>query len=69
MAIMQIMDYSATDKHKSVLCRFKRGGGYDSVWMLAGRWANTNAITSISFGPASGTLDAGLTASLYGIEA
>ena len=65
MAIMQIMDYSATDKHKSVLCRMHRGS-YSSVWMLAGRWANTNAITSVSFAPSSGTLNSGLTASLYG---
>ena len=68
MAIMQIMDYSATNRHKSVLCRMHRGS-YSSVWMLAGRWANTNAITSVSFAPSSGTLNSGLTASLYGIEA
>ena len=66
--ILQIMDYSATDKHKTMLSR----GGSSSfgVGMNAGRWANTSAVTSVLVIGQSG-LDfaAGSTFYLYGIEA
>ena len=62
------MDYSATDKHKTMLSR----GGSSSfgVGMNAGRWANTSAVTSVLVIGQSG-LDfaAGSTFYLYGIEA
>ena len=69
--IVNIMDYSATDKHKTVLV--KRGvsdaTGY-SVGMEVGRWANTAAITSMIIFDQSGyTFDAGSNFSLYGIVA
>jgi len=65
------MDYSATDKHKTVLV--KRGvsdaTGY-SVGMEAGRWASTSAITSINIFDQSGdTFDAGSSFALYGVAA
>lgn len=45
LAITQIFDYSATDKHKTALSRNNDAGtGVDAY---AGRWANTAAITSI----------------------
>ena len=59
----QFMDYSATDKHKTVLVR--NGVGGDRTSMVAGRWASTAAITSIFF--YGGTFAAGSNFSLYGI--
>ncbi len=65
MSVVQIMDYSTTDKHKSYLSRFSRGD-YATVG-ISGRWPYTNAITSISVIPdASATFDIGGTFSLYG---
>jgi len=57
------MDYSATDKHKSVLLRVDRAGA--STVAQVHRWANTAAITSLQI--AGGTLAAGSTFCLYGI--
>jgi hypothetical protein len=59
------MDYSATDKHKTILIRANHS---DEVDALAGRWANTAAITSILVS-ANGTttFTAGSTFSLYGV--
>jgi len=61
----QIMDYSATDKHKSVLVRQSAAG--EAVTMRAGRWGNTAAITSITLVTATSTFASGTTFSLYGI--
>jgi hypothetical protein len=63
-AIIQVMDYSATDKHKSVLSRTNSSFGVD---MTAGRWASTNAITSVTVYPSSGDFESGSTFTLYGI--
>lgn len=66
--IYQIMDYSATDKHKTVL---HRTGDLTAnyVVMQASRFASTAAITSINFFVTSNTFNARTTLSLYGIEA
>ena len=66
VVIAQIMDYSATDKHKTVLSRNNvASGGVDA---FANRWANTAAITSVRFGAyQGGTFTSGTTVSLYGI--
>lgn len=64
--IWQIMDYSATDKHKSVLIRGNLGVS-GSATMTAGRWANTAAITSVVVAPDSGSFNSGSTFYLYGI--
>ena len=63
-AIAQIMDYSATDKHKTILARTNEP---DEVWATASRWANTAAVTSVSFRYESTSLASGTTVSLYGI--
>jgi len=63
MAIIQIMDYSATDKHKTALVRDDTNNNTTNA--MATRWANTNAITSIQL--FTGTFNAGFTFSLYGI--
>lgn len=62
---IQILDYSATDKHKPVLVRTD-----NSSWgtrALAARWANTSAINSITmFTTGTGFLT-GTTMALFGI--
>jgi hypothetical protein len=64
-SIIQIMDYSATDKHKTVLIR--NGLASTFVNASANRWANTAAITTVSF--QVGTYGAGSTFNLYGVIA
>lgn len=63
-AIIQLLDYSATDKHKTGLSRTNSSNGVDAC---AFRWANTNAITSVTVYPAAGSFDVGSTFALYGI--
>lgn len=66
--ILQVMDYSATDKHKTFLMR--RDSASDSrTDAYAGRWESTSAVTSIQLSPFSGTFAAGFTAALYGVAA
>jgi hypothetical protein len=69
-AVAQIMDYSATDKHKTILQRMNAPS--NAVWAIASRWASTSAVTSVSFNaPDSGskTFNSGSTFSLYGVIA
>jgi len=61
--ILNIMDYSATNKHKTVLAR--GGPGNELVRASATRWNNNNAINRITVVFAA--LNAGTTLSLYGI--
>ena len=66
--IAQIMDYSATDKHKTVLVR--NGDAGLGVEAIAGRWASTSAITSVTvFNTGSISFASGSTFSLYGVRA
>lgn len=64
LATLQFMDYSATDKHKTILGR--TGTGTDEVMMNAIRWAATAAITSVTINTPSGDFAAGSTFNLYG---
>jgi hypothetical protein len=62
-----IMDYSATDKHKTFLIRTNHAGEWNAI---AARWANTAAITSVTVNASFDPLvlfTAGSTLSLYGI--
>jgi hypothetical protein len=62
---IQIMDYSANDKHKSVLTRF------DAATLTqaeAQRWANNSAITSINLVTSPGSFAAGSIFNLFGIH-
>lgn len=69
MTITNIMDYSATDKHKTLLGRFDGfSTGSRAVGMTAGRWASTNAVTSIKLTTNANSYAAGSTFALYGIE-
>jgi hypothetical protein len=65
--ITQILDYSATDKHKTAISRAQ--GVDPSVDMNASRWANTAAVHTISIGSGAETFVAGASFSLYGIAA
>jgi hypothetical protein len=67
MGITQIMDYSATDKHKSLLIRQDNAGLFTLA--RAGRWANTSAVETIYLFPNADNFAAGSTFYLYGIEA
>lgn len=65
---LQIMDYSTTDKHKSLLWRFNtKGSPTDLAGMGAIRWANTAAVNRITFYTTSGAIAQGSTISIFGI--
>ena len=64
ITILQFMDYSATDKHKTVLVRADSAA--TSTEASASRWANTAAITSITVNFLGTDLTAGSTLALYG---
>jgi len=66
----EILDYSATDKHKIAIGR--SNGVNASVWMYVNRWASTAAITSITLNSpdyGSDVFGIGSTFALYGVVA
>jgi hypothetical protein len=64
---VSVMDYSATDKHKTLLARADAAAtGTDAT---ASRWASTAAITSLLIFPDDGSWTSGSTFSLYGVIA
>lgn len=66
--IIQIMDYSVTNKWKSVLTRSDRGNL--GTELVASVWTQTSAISSLIFYSSNGnTLASGATLTLYGIVA
>lgn len=70
VTIFNIMDYVATDKHKSVLYRSQlMATTQGATEMSAGRWANTSAVTSLTFFSTTNSLAIGSTFSLYGVIA
>lgn len=67
--ILQLMDYSATDKHKTALIRENSNNtNGTNTAMYAGRWASTTAITSITVFSVNGNFDTGTTLRMFGIE-
>jgi hypothetical protein len=61
-----IMDYSATDKHKTVLVR--QGSSSVVAGAVASRWANTAAINTMKLVCEAGkTFQTGTTINLYGV--
>jgi hypothetical protein len=67
VTMFQIMDYSATDKHKTVITR-SNGSFGNWTQASASRWADTAAITSVLLrSNASYNFSIGSTFSLYGI--
>lgn len=65
--IMNFMDYSATDKHKSIL--YRESPSANGVVMSAYRWASTSAINRLDFTVEFSSYAAGSTFALYGIAA
>jgi hypothetical protein len=69
--VIQFMDYSATDKHKTVIHRANgtTGSGSTGGQAMSGafRWANTGAITSLQYSQFTGNFQVGCTFALYGI--
>ena len=63
--ITQFMDYSATDKHKSLLTRTNTPSR--AVEAFAQRWASTSAITSIRIYVSNDSFAAGTVFSIYDI--
>ena len=66
--IAQIMDYSATDKHKTTVMRTENTQQSEVV-ATASRWASTEVVNSIALIPVTGTFSSGSTFALYGIVA
>ena len=66
--IAHIMDYSATDKHKTALSR-RGSASFSNVQMNARRWANTAAITTVSVLSTDNTFASGSTFNLFGVIA
>jgi hypothetical protein len=65
--LVQVMDYSATDKHKTVLSRGNNSS--NGVSATAGRYASTSALTSVNIITSSGNLNSGTTLNLFGVIA
>jgi hypothetical protein len=66
--IIQVMDYSATDKHKTLVSRSNAPA--EAVAAYASRWGSTAAVTSFAVVATSGrTILSGSTFSLYGVIA
>lgn len=64
--IIQLMDYSASNKHKVVLSRHNNSAG--EVSMSVSRWANTAAVNQVNLKILpSGSFKSGSTFSLFGI--
>nr|DAL22186.1 MAG TPA_asm: hypothetical protein [Caudoviricetes sp.] len=64
---LSLMDYSATDKHKTVLSRSSRGDF--GVTATAHRWASTSAISTIVVSCVNASWKSGSTFALYGVIA
>jgi len=63
--VATVMDYSATDKHKTSLSRYNEGGFY--VFAAASRWPSNSALTSLTVLASLGNIASGTTLSLYGV--
>lgn len=64
---MDILDYSATDKHKTVLSRLNNTAR--AVNAVVNRWPSTAAITSVRLNGNAANFTAGSTFALYGLSA
>lgn len=65
---LNLLDYSATDKHKTAL--YKVRAAATGVASYVGRWADTSAVTSLVASRSGGnTWRSGTTFALYGVSA
>ena len=68
LLVANVFDYSATDKHKTYVV--ENGTSDRGVEALAGRWANTSALTSLALSSVNGwSFATGSTFALYGVSA
>jgi hypothetical protein len=65
--IINIMDYSATDKYKAAIVRADYPAGYTDT--IVERWSSTSAVTSVKLYPAANQFATGSTFALYGVSA
>jgi hypothetical protein len=65
-AIFQVMDYPATDKHKTILGRVNAAEGITVAGAV--RWASTSAVTSLQVATGANAMTSGTTLSLYGVK-
>jgi hypothetical protein len=68
--VTHFMDYSASDKHKTILSRGSAADSY--AIMYAARWANNAPVTQLLLGiegPGGSTFAAGMSFALYGVLA
>jgi hypothetical protein len=64
---INIMDYSATDKHKTIISRADASALAAEAFV--NRWASTAAVTSVEIRTSTGNWAAGSTFALYGVIA
>lgn len=65
--VLNFMDYSATDKHKTVLASADKSSAATERYCY--KWGSTSAITNIVCTVTTGNLVAGSTFALYGVSA
>ena len=69
VAVVDVLDYANTSKYKTMRSlngSDNNGSGY--ILLRSGLWQNTNAITSITIYPNTGTISANSHFALYGIK-
>lgn len=66
-ATINVIDYSATNKHKTAIWRYDNPAS--ETTMNVGRWAYTTAVSSIQLRAGSSTWQVGSTFALYGVSA
>jgi hypothetical protein len=62
---ISIIDYSATNKHKTMISRSDQAA--NGTEAFANRWSNTAAVSSVTILTSTGNWAAGTTATLYGV--
>ena len=65
--IINVLDYSASDKHKPILVRFNHPGGNVTA-ANHGRFAANTAITQVNLFPFTGSFASNTTFALYGVS-
>jgi hypothetical protein len=66
VTVTQVMDYSATNKHKTILSRSNNAA--NRVSATASRWANTDAVHTVTVVNDVSTFTVGTTISIYGVN-
>lgn len=65
--VFNIIEYSTTNKHKTVLSRSNDNNAVGS-WASVARWANTDVVNSVTLFSGSNSFAIGSTFALYGIQ-